>query len=520
MKRKVLFYLSLGLLLIVFIINNYADAELKEQDSNWTISKTSIYSSNEESFAEDNYVISPDKKRIAYAVKETKEDSLIKSYIVLDGNKQNDYLRVVRSTFAFSPNSQHFAYLALTKTEKVEDRKLLVIIDGNEEQIYPHYYVENDQRNVYYNVKPNFTFSPDSKHFVYSVINAKEKRWFVVLDGKERKEYEGLGPAEISFTFSPDSRHLAYAACDNYKWFVVLDGKEDKLHDSIFCLTFSPDSQHFAYAAIEGSKSFMVIDEKEQKSYDGIVDIPLTFSPDSQHFAYGAREGDKRFVVLDGKEQKKYDEIVDIPLTFSPDSQHFAYAAIEGNKYFVVLDGKEGKQYDAIADSAPVFSPDSQRLAYVAKEGEKWHTILDGEEQPFLSFHFSKPITGEPLLFKPIFSPDSQRFAYTARENNKSFIVMDGEKGKEYDLVTLLTFSPDSQHHVYLGGRYEKHIIRDLALPSGKFMLIIDGKEQKEEQDSMFIDYFSAITFDTSESFYYSAIIDNTFYLIKHKLKK
>ena len=442
MKRKVLFYLSLGLLLIVFIINNYADAELKEQDSNWTISKTSIYSSNEESFAEDNYVISPDKKRIAYAVKETKEDSLIKSYIVLDGNKQNDYLRVVRSTFAFSPNSQHFAYLALTKTEKVEDRKLLVIIDGNEEQIYPHYYVENDQRNVYYNVKPNFTFSPDSKHFVYSVINAKEKRWFVVLDGKERKEYEGLGPAEISFTFSPDSRHLAYAACDNYKWFVVLDGKEDKLHDSIFCLTFSPDSQHFAYAAIEG------------------------------------------------------------------------------NKYFVVLDGKEGKQYDAIADSAPVFSPDSQRLAYVAKEGEKWHTILDGEEQPFLSFHFSKPITGEPLLFKPIFSPDSQRFAYTARENNKSFIVMDGEKGKEYDLVTLLTFSPDSQHHVYLGGRYEKHIIRDLALPSGKFMLIIDGKEQKEEQDSMFIDYFSAITFDTSESFYYSAIIDNTFYLIKHKLKK
>ena len=55
-----------------------------------------------------------------------------------------------------------------------------------------------------------------------SYMAQKAGKWFVVVDGKEGKAYDG-----VSLTaFSPDSRHLAYAALSQGVWLVVVDGEE------------------------------------------------------------------------------------------------------------------------------------------------------------------------------------------------------------------------------------------------------------------------------------------------------
>jgi hypothetical protein len=76
-----------------------------------------------------------------------------------------------------------------------------------------------------------------------------------------------------SFRISPDSKHIAYAAMAGNKMFVVVDGKEEKQYDGLGSLIFSPDSKHVAYAVKASNKGFAVVDGKEGKQYDGIVTL-------------------------------------------------------------------------------------------------------------------------------------------------------------------------------------------------------------------------------------------------------
>jgi hypothetical protein len=83
-------------------------------------------------------------------------------------------------------------------------------------------------------------------------------KWFVVVDGKEGKEYDGI--AKGTPIFSPDSKHLAYLARRGEKWFVVIDGEEGKEYDGFLLgskLVFdSPKSFHTL--AIRGIEIFRV----------------------------------------------------------------------------------------------------------------------------------------------------------------------------------------------------------------------------------------------------------------------
>ena len=142
------------------------------------------------------------------------------------------------------------------------------------------------------------------------------------------------------FRVSPDSRRVAYMARVGNKWFVVVDGKEEKQYDSIMEGTpiFSPDSRRVAYGARVGNKQFVVVDGKEEKQYDGIGAGTPIFSPDSRCVAYMAGVGNKCFVVVDGKEEKQYDGIVTLGggrvIFDSPDSLH--YLAIKGSSIYLV----------------------------------------------------------------------------------------------------------------------------------------------------------------------------------------
>ena len=66
---------------------------------------------------------------------------------------------------------------------------------------------------------------------------------------------------------------MAYGAKLGDKWFVVVDGKEEKHYDGIGegYPIFSPDSKRVAYMAQVGDKRFVVVDGEEEKHYDGII---------------------------------------------------------------------------------------------------------------------------------------------------------------------------------------------------------------------------------------------------------
>ena len=68
---------------------------------------------------------------------------------------------------------------------------------------------------------------------------------------------------------------MAYAAQTGNSWFVVVDGKEEKHYDGVYdgFLVFSSDSKHVVYAAQAGNKGVVVVDGKEGKQFDRIVTL-------------------------------------------------------------------------------------------------------------------------------------------------------------------------------------------------------------------------------------------------------
>ena len=124
--------------------------------------------------------------------------------------------------------------------------------------------------------------SPDNRHVAYFVLAAGK----VGIDGKIEKIYGGI--KYESFIFSPDSKRVAYIAISKStdKPFVVVDGKEGRQYDFARDLIFSPDSRHVAYEAQVGDKWCMVVNGRQGKKYDSIIssqgaqitfDSPTTF---------------------------------------------------------------------------------------------------------------------------------------------------------------------------------------------------------------------------------------------------
>jgi len=351
-------------------------------------------------------------------------------------------------------------------------------------------------------IPASLKISLDSKRVAYVVVNRgifAGNKFFVVVDGKEEKQYDDIysgGPI-----FSPDSTRVAYGARVGNKWFVVVDGKEQKQYDGILkdSLIFSPDSQRLAYAAGVGNERFVVIDGKEEKPYDATAE-GLIFSPDSQRVAYAARARSKWLVVVNGKEEKTYDGIGRGTPIFSPDSKRVAYRAQEGNKRVLVVDGKEEKQYDDIAEGTPIFSPDSRRLAFTAKVGNQWLVVVDGKEEKRYDG------IGAGSL---IFSPDSKRLAYGARLGNKWFMVVDGKEEKQVDSIGTVSFSPDSQRVAYG------------AVVGKKSLVVADGKEGTE-YDAVISGGRSSggrIVFDRPDIFHYLVVKGSELYLVEEKIE-
>ncbi len=117
----------------------------------------------------------------------------------------------------------------------------------------------------------SFTVSPDGSREAY--VTKVGKKVCVVVDGKKEKQYDAImGRLRPQITFSSDSKRVAYGAKVEVerKWlvsvttkqFVVVDGEEGKQYDSIISVEGgeiifdSPDSLY--YHATDGNNIYLV----------------------------------------------------------------------------------------------------------------------------------------------------------------------------------------------------------------------------------------------------------------------
>jgi Tol biopolymer transport system component len=385
---------------------------------------------------------SPDSKRVAYHA-----SVYAGEFFVIDGREEEKFRTLDAGSFVFSPDSKRFAYEAHAITGQFNNIPIeLLVVDGKK--------VKECQR------LEHPIFSPDSKRFACLECSDMSEKSSLIVEGARGNKYDSIVPYNGSgsggVVFSPDGKRIAQFARRGEHWFVVVDGKETNECDGVQwgSLTFSPDSKRLAYWAKQGNSWIAIIDGKEGKEFtsptgetvafrpDG-KHTAIIFSPDSKHAAYVAGSGLKLSVVidgvLDGKNTWTSGLISGIAtarsLMFSPDSTQIAYCASKDGKHsFVVVNGKQGKTYDQIVEDTLIFSPDSKHIAYWAKQGEAWSVVVDGKEGPSYEAWDYNPEKGKYIrATPPVFSPDGRHVAYLANRGNKRYIVVDGVESQPYD---------------------------------------------------------------------------------------
>lgn len=248
-------------------------------------------------------------------------------------------------------------------------------------------------------------------------------------------------------------------------------------HYEVGEVLFSEDGRRAAYSAKHEGKFIVVVDGKAGKPYEGGV-ADMAFSPDSRKFVYRAADAEREpthYIVLDGREvarSKNTGKIV-----FSPDSSIIGYEAQRGEKYVIGAGDKESPPFD-MPYAPPLFSADSTRIAYIEQHYERNKNNLIISK---IDMTERKKGKDYDLLTDITSSPDRSQLAYRALKSGKMLAVtvdFGGEKlsereGPLNDHVSGLAFSPDSRHLAYIAKR------------GGKVFLVRDGREQPYPAEDM-----------------------------------
>lgn len=205
-------------------------------------------------------LFSPDGKRCAALC----VASPTTQFVLLDGKKGHEYLNIPAGTIAFSPDSAKLGYVAQAGS------KSFVVI--------------NEDESDDFDVLPNFAFSADGKHVVYSGSRrgSPPLTWPVYVDGKAEQITQGN--SFETFQFSPDGKRYAYCGVGGPSGVgqpILVDGKDSGLLGKF---AFSADSKHLACAAYRASdgKRGMFLDGKLVYANERAI-RNFAFTPDSQH---------------------------------------------------------------------------------------------------------------------------------------------------------------------------------------------------------------------------------------------
>lgn len=370
-------------------------------------------------------IFSPDNSRYISIEKQSMFPFLHKK-VLIDKGYQKKLIDVQYGSLTFSPDSKHYAFVALSvyQNSPIIKRSIkhCVVKDGNE--CAPYDYIAGESQNKLLGEKlilpGSLIFSPCSSHLAYIVMH--EGKWFCVIDGNEHERYSAI--KNNSFLFSNNGKRHAYSVIENDKVAQVIDGKKHGFYEFITGFEFSEDSKSYCYLAKNADNTSLFYNGKLVSDNEHILSFKMnpvnsgvvycvkkfdkyflihqgdqisnlfngkgssvikkiTFSPNGNRLAF-VLENDKLHgvvnVFVDGISQAQYDSFYMRNLVFSPDSKHFAYIASRNNKPFVVLDGKELKQYDAILDD-PVFNDDGSVIVYPAKSGNSCFLVVNEIER-------------------------------------------------------------------------------------------------------------------------------------------
>jgi hypothetical protein len=175
MYRKLI---VLCLFVFLFCISIAAWTQEKFQDR--VVSERLICQIDLSSWIKESLIVSPDNKRIAYAVRVDN-----KQVVVVDGKMEKQYDGIGIGSLIFSLDSKHMAYVAAVSN------KQFVVVDEKEGKQYDGI--------------GSLIFSPDSKHVAYGARAGNKQ--FVVVDEKEGKQYDGIVKGGKIILDSPEALH-------------------------------------------------------------------------------------------------------------------------------------------------------------------------------------------------------------------------------------------------------------------------------------------------------------------------
>lgn len=379
----------------------------------------------------------------------------------------------------FSPDGAHFAFIARSGGQEVvmEDGKQLAAGHGvvgrelsfssvgnhllfamqDAGQNSTTVYVDNVPGPPMHTAeKPRFT--TDGKHVFY-IASRSPLKPFLVLDGKAGPAFSAIH----DLTVSRDGSHVAYVGMGRtmYDPTVVVDGRSTAGASHVW---MSSDGQHVAYlmANGRGRGGSMVIDGKPGQNYDSVDSV--TFTPKGG-VIYRAMSNQHSFVVVNGTESPAY--LSTSTFLFSDDGQHFAYIARDQDGTAMVLDGRPLKHFSSIQDNpsrsdSPHFTTDGSLVYFAQGKLVRNEEVLGdgGEVSPDGKHVASLKLTGQGSS-----SPTAQ-------------VTIDGKPGPVWTSVLGLTFSPDSRHYAYAGGKPGNH---------GGFTIIRDGVSIADAPDAGFL---------------------------------
>lgn len=218
---------------------------------------------------------SPDASRFAYLARDKKGGPL---YTVIDGVSGPAYPDV--SSVHFSPNNERTAYVIYNSLE-LSDTSRTVMIDGQLFGPYPD--IEN----------ASLMFSPDSKHFAYVAL-LDTSRIAIVTDGILGREYEDC----YLVGFGKDDSIPTYRAkIGDNKWAVIRNGVIGPEFDVVYNCVFSEDRQHLAYCGNKGDKIYMVVDGQIAPGYEHVMPLVPAFDS-GNNISYFAQHDEQSILKI------------------------------------------------------------------------------------------------------------------------------------------------------------------------------------------------------------------------------
>jgi len=243
---------------------------------------------------------SDDGKHLSYAARIGKE-----WFAVRDGvrGKSYDNIKWLTPYFIYSPDGKHLIYNAKRQG------KCFFVVDGEDGPPYDNVFgplfgpdgsliaygaeanpsqlvVTNGIEGKRYEDISNLIMSVDGTRIGYTAQDGGVFR--AVIDGVEGPPYTEMTGG---FSFSPDSRHAVYSALKRYDTYARCCGFLNRLVG------------RQVFNAHEVNKCLVVVDGVRGRGYDSIGEMgEFAFTPDGKHLMYVAMRGNERVLVVDGIE--------------------------------------------------------------------------------------------------------------------------------------------------------------------------------------------------------------------------